>query len=156
LIDDAENEKRRLERLDSPRRIAWLRSQLAGYIHELAVRSYFRLPTCCAGEHIPSPKDEALAACINLATSRGLTADECYAAFKTEWEAGMKTAVQVGEKLRITALSHIKVTGGTARLEDTLKQARNRFPVNWPYLTDENLSAIAAGFQRPAKPRRAA
>ena len=147
---------RRLARMDSPQRIAWLRSQVHAYTTDLAVRQFFRLPTTCCDEEIPSPKDEALLAFIGVAGKHDLTPAECSAAFNAEWDAGMKAAVLVGDKLRMTALSHIKLTGGTAGLGQALRQARNRSPAHWPYLTDENLDAIAAGFRLRPKSRRAA
>jgi hypothetical protein len=151
-----EAEKRGVACLDSPARIRWLREQVQGYVTDLAARAYFRLETWCANKEIHAPKEEALSACANLATRHGLTSDECAAAFNTEWSRAMKLAVQVGEKLRIAALSHIKITGASAGVEQAMRQARNRFPADWPYLTDSDLDAIAVGFRWPAKRRRAA
>lgn len=145
----------RLPRLTSPERVRWLRSQVSGYICDLAARAFFRLPTWCADHCTPDPKFECADLCASLAAKHGLAAEEARAAFDAVWHAGMKAAVQVGEKLRIAGLSHIKITGGATGIEQVLRQARNRFPAHWPYLTDANLDAIAAGFHRPSKQRRA-
>jgi hypothetical protein len=144
-----------LARLTSPERVRWLRSQVSGYIYDLAGRAYFRLPTWCADQDIPDPKFECADLCASLAAKHGLTAEEARAAFNAEWHAAMKMAVQVGEKLRIAGLSHIKITGGAAGIEQVFRQARNRFPADWPYLTDADLESIAAGFHRPSNQRRA-
>jgi hypothetical protein len=156
MIDPGEIERRRLERLDSPRRIVWLRDQVRPYAIDLAARSYFRLKTWCAGQEVPDPKAEVQAAFIAIAASHHLTPDECAAAFRAEWSSAMNLAVQAGEKLKIAALSHIKASGGTDGLEAALQIAKDKFPAHWPYLGDTDLAAIAAGFRRPAKARRAA
>lgn len=150
----ANMDPRRLPRLESPMRIKWLRLQVSAYICELAARAYFRLPMHVAGQLIPDPKLEAATLCANLAAQHQLTADEQSAAFKAEWDASMRAAVEVGEKIRIVALSQIKISGSAAGITQSLQQARTRFPVHWPYLTDENLDAIAAGFRRPAQRQR--
>ncbi|MCB5945930.1 hypothetical protein [Acidocella sp. KAb 2-4] len=155
-IDPVDVERKRLARLDSPARIKWLREKVSGYIKNLAARTFFRLPTECAGYEIPDPKDEALTACINLVLAHDLNADECRIAFEAEWRIGMDMAKAAGEKIRISALSHIKATGSTERLIAALQAARAGFPDHWPYLTDTDLTALAAGFRAPAKPRRAA
>jgi hypothetical protein len=143
-----------LPRLTSPERVRWLRSQVSGYFCDLAARAFFRLPTWCADQYIPDPKFECADLCASLAAKHALAVEEARAAFNAEWRAGMKIAEQVGEKLRIAGLSHIKITGSAAGIEQVLRQARNRFPAHWPYLTDANLDAIAAGFHRPSKQRR--
>ncbi len=142
--------------MESPERVRWLRSQVSGYILDLAARAFFRLPTSCSDQCITDPKFECADLCAFLAAKHDLTAEEARAAFNAEWDAGMKAAVQVGDKLRMTALSHIKIAGSPAGIEQVLRQARNRFPAHWPYLTDDNLDAVAAGFRRPVKHRRAA
>ncbi len=154
--DTVDVETLRLAKLDSPRRVAWLRQKVRAYVINLAGRAFFRLPAVCAGFVIDDPKSEAIDCSLRLGTSHGLTGIECATAFKAEWGAGMKAAVQVGDKLRMAALSHIKVGGSTAALGEVLRQARNRFPAHWPFLTDDNLCAIAAGFPRRPKPRRPA
>ncbi len=156
MIAPEEAEKRRLDRLDSPARVRWLREQVRGYVIDLAARAYFRLPTVCAGSVIDDPKHEAIDCCLRLAESHGLTSSECATAFKSEWAAGMNLAVQVGEKLKITGLSHIKITGSGNGVEAALQAAAAKFPVGWPHLTPDDLKDIAAGFQRPAKARRIA
>jgi hypothetical protein len=156
VIDPVEVEARRLAKLDSPRRVAWLRQRVRPYVIDLAARAYFRLPTWCAGQEIPDPKEEALAACTGTAASHGLTGDETSTAFRAEWDAAMKTAVQAGEKLKIAALSHLKLTRDTAGIPTALRTTAARFPENWPYLAPHDLEAIAAGFQRDTPRRRSA
>jgi hypothetical protein len=152
----AQMDPRRLPRLDSPNRIAWLRAQLRGYTVDLAARAYFRLPTTCDDKPVPCPRSEALEAFGNLASGHGLTVDECLAGFNAEWSAGLRLAEQAGEKLKIAALSHIKVNKSSAGLEQVLRQTCRRFPDAWPFLTDADINAIAAGFQRPQQRRRSA
>lgn len=155
-IDPADVERRRLDRLDSPQRIAWLRKQIGDYIVDLAARTFFRLPTWCAGHAVPDPKAEAEATCRGTAGSHGLTPIEAEMAFKAEWTSAIALAQQAGEKLKIVALSHIKAAGGVDGLEAALHGARNKFPAHWPFLTDDDLAAIAAGFRRTSRSRRAA
>jgi len=150
----AQMDPRRLPRLDSPQRIAWLRTQLHSYTIDLAARSYFRLPTTCDDEPVPCPRSEALAAFVKLTVEHGLTVDECSAAFNAEWRAGLRLAEQAGEKLKIAALTHLKIRGEPDRLPEALRLARDRFPSTWPHLTPADLAALAAGFQRPQQRRR--
>jgi hypothetical protein len=64
-----------LLRLTSPERVRWLRSQVSGYIHDLATRAFFRLPTCCADQDIPDPKFECADLCASLVAKHGLAAE---------------------------------------------------------------------------------
>lgn len=148
-----EAEKRRLARLDSPARVGWLKERVRGYVTDLAGRTFFRLPTIICGHFIDSPKAEAVACCIRMGNDVGLTGPECAAAFKAEWAAAMKLAQQEGEKLKITGLSHIKITGSARGVEAALQAAVAKFPSGWPRLTRDDVTIIAAGFQRSMKPR---
>jgi hypothetical protein len=152
----AEIDPRQLPRLDSLRRVAWLRAQCHAYTVDLAARHYFRLPTTCDGEAIPCPRTEALSAFVGLCATHHLTAAECSAAFNAEWSAGIHLAKDAGEKLRIAALSHLKMRGQRDRIQDVLQLACERFPAGWPHLTPANLQALSAGFQRPPPRRRTA
>lgn len=154
MIAPDEAEKHRLARLDSPARVTWLREKVRGYVTDLAARAYFRLPTVCCDHDIDDPKHEAFDCCLRLAESHDLTDAECAAAFKAEWTAAMNIAVQVGEKLKIAGLSHVKITGTGKGVEEALQTVSSKFPAGWPHLTPDDLSAIAAGFQRPTKTRR--
>ncbi len=155
MISEAEALQRQMGRLDSPRRIAWLRDQMRGYVIDLAARHFFSLPTWCAGEQV-EPITEATAAVTMLGLKAGLTPDELRAALKAEWNAGIALAEKVGDKLRVVALSHLKLTGNRDGIPGVLRQARDRFPADWPFLAEHDLAAIASTFQRPAMRRRRA
>lgn len=149
------------EKMDSPARVKWLREQIAGYTRDLSARSYFRLPCFVLGfteffepVEIPDPKAECRQLARNLAEQNGLSQAEAESAFDAEWAESMRICEQQGEKLRMIALGHIKVAGCSAGLADTFMTAAKRFPDNWPFLTQDNFEAIAAGFSRRAVRRR--
>jgi hypothetical protein len=155
IIDKVGAEARHLARLDSPRRIAWLRDKLRDYTRDHAAFHYFRLPTFPDMEGL-SHKEHALAGYLNLGSSHGLTPDEAPAAFNGDWDASTKIAVQVGEKLKIAALSQIKLTRNSHGITEALRLAVARFPSNWPFLGPVELEAIAAGFHRATSDQRRA
>lgn len=146
-LREYETDKRALARMDSPRRVAWLRERLHGYTLDLAAREFFRLETWVCDEPIDSPKVEALNAFIETTYTRGLMPVECMSAFEAEWRMCMQIAVEMGQKFKIMALSHLKLGGNPDAIASVFLNARQKFPSDWPFLSEKNLADIAAGFQ---------
>ena len=128
-IDPADVERRRLDRLDSPQRIAWLRKQIGDYIVDLAARTFFRLPTWCAGHAVPDPKAEAEATCRGTAGSHGLTPIEAEMAFKAECRRPKRiqryaraNSVDPGQPLAGTILCQRHARRGSGCAEESVPQ----------------------------------
>lgn len=152
MINPVDIERRRLAHLSSPQRISWLRDQIHSTFKDAALRFYFRMPS----PRNRSWKEYAIEAAVDIGLARGLTMPEITAAIKGEWSIGTDVAVKAGEKLRIIALSHLKMAGPPSTIHHAFKAARNGFPNQWPLFTDDILEAIAAGFRPASKARRAA
>jgi len=133
---------RRLDKMDSRQRIAWLREQVANYTIDLSVRVYFRLPF---GDI--DPEIEAITLSCNLGQRHGLTPDECYFAYRGEWARGLGMAASVGERFEAAAERHIQLYRRRDDIHKVLMREVRKLPAGMPCVTDDDIRIIARRFQ---------
>ncbi|HTS09101.1 MAG TPA: hypothetical protein VMP68_26280 [Candidatus Eisenbacteria bacterium] len=146
MLNADEHIKRKLGKLDSPRRVRWLRQHISGYIINIAARVYFRLPFTVLGEEL-DPYLEAFTLSFNLAELYGFTDDERRLAFSTEWKRGVKLAEEMAETIEAAAARHIQLYRRRDNIMESLIRVKSKKPPQAPHLTADDLGQICERFQ---------
>ena len=146
MLTADEHIKRKLEKLDSPRRVKWLRQHISGYIRNIAARVYFRLPFTVLGEEL-DPYLEAFTLSFNLAELYGFTDDERRVAFTAEWKRGVELAKEMAESIETAAARHIQLYRRRDNIMESLMRQRSKMPPQAPHMTDDDLGQISLRFQ---------
>lgn len=150
MLTADEHIKRKLGKLDSPRRVKWLRQHISGYIRNIAARVYFRLPFTVLGEEL-DPYLEAFTLSFNLAELYGFTDDERRVAFTAEWKRGVELAKEMAESIETAAARHIQLYRRRDNIMESLMRQRSKMPPQAPHLTDDDLGQICRRFQHHPK-----
>lgn len=137
----------RLQKLDSSRRVKWLRYKIASYYADLAARSFFRIPYYIDGEEI-EPESEAIDLVLRLGAIYHLTPTERHRAYQEQWKTALKTADKVGNHLKHIYKNHYATGGSTQTLPEFFAEESQKFPASWPYIAPTEFKNIGAGFKK--------
>jgi len=137
----------RLQKLDSPRRVKWLRYKISAYYDDLAARDFFRIPYYICGCTI-EPESEAIDLALRLGAIYKLTTTERHAAYVEQWRSALKTAETLGNHLKLIYKNHYSQGGSTDTLPQFFWEESQKFPLSWPYLSPKEFKKIGKGFRK--------